>query len=229
MGEPVAVGGWYLYRFWPKAHVRCAVDGCRLRHPLYIGKTNEPWRRHGQHLDGQPWIPLAAGYTIQEGYYATNEAVLAAERTAILAELPLANDQHNRANPHRLVFDRPVARPQVARAPRKVTKQAVALTRQQKRTAWTTAGWVALTAALWWGAVLIGVAGRLGLFAALAVVLVLLLGGWVVSLPKRAWARRRLAGLVMVAASLFVVWTLGVTFKGHLPSLPAAPAVSVPR
>lgn len=140
-------GGWYIYRFWPKAYVRCAVAGCHRRHPMYIGISNEPWRREKQHQEDKPWHPHTRGWEVDDSVlYPTKRAAELAEAAAIRAELPLANDQHNRDNAHRVDFRYLVAQPDgglVYRQPRREWAP------WQKRAAWLGGGWVGLAVLCW--------------------------------------------------------------------------------
>lgn len=62
---------------------------------LYIGITNEIPRRLKQHSGDKPWWLGVSSITVE--HYPSREAVLEAERRAIITEKPLYNDQHNRA------------------------------------------------------------------------------------------------------------------------------------
>jgi hypothetical protein len=204
--------GWYLYRFWPKAEVRCAITGCALRHPLYIGKTNEPWRRHSQHMDKQPWAHLIGGYDIDPQTFPDDAAVLRAERGAIHAELPLANDVHNRANRHRLTFTGPTpSRPDArsGRAPtvrRPAARKPVTWSRRQQRLAGLAVVWLALTCAAWWGAWRIGVTGTTQPLDAALASTTLVLCCWAQTRPKRALSRHLATVLAMILGA-YVAWS----------------------
>lgn len=157
VGEP----GWYLYRFYAPTTVRCAVDGCTLRHPLYIGKSNEPWRREKEHARKKPWYRLAllpgGGWMLDERTFPTDRAVRAAETDAIREELPLANEDGNEGNEHRLLFaDEPGMPRKVARRAA-AARAAVAAPRLAPAVKWVArshaarvvAAWLALAALLW--------------------------------------------------------------------------------
>lgn len=75
-----------LYRFYG--------DGGVL---LYVGITHNPGRRWGKHRDDKPWWAEVVGITIEQ--HPTREAVLEAERAAILAEHPCYNVVHNGRRP----------------------------------------------------------------------------------------------------------------------------------
>lgn len=154
----VEVGGWYTYEFPARPSIQCAFGpGCDVPHPVYIGKTNEPWRRHFEHLD-KPWLDLTAGYQIHPRTYATEREALAAETAMIHARLPLANVRANEGNRHRLEFGvvrhrvavrparRPVARPGVR--PRRRAAWLVL----RSRWFWLTLAWLVLAASVWWAA-----------------------------------------------------------------------------
>ncbi|MCP3017276.1 GIY-YIG nuclease family protein [Nocardiopsis dassonvillei] len=69
-----------LYRFYN--------DGGQL---LYVGITNDPPRRMGQH-EAKTWWPQVRGMTVD--WYPDRASVLAAEKRAINVENPLHNIQH---------------------------------------------------------------------------------------------------------------------------------------
>lgn len=62
---------------------------------LYIGITNSIPRRLRQHNDKKDWWLGVASITTE--HYPSREAVLEAEKRAIIAEAPLYNDHHNQA------------------------------------------------------------------------------------------------------------------------------------
>lgn len=62
---------------------------------LYIGITNSIPRRLMQHGGDKDWWTGVANVAVE--HYPTREAVLEAERRAIIAEKPLYNDKHNAA------------------------------------------------------------------------------------------------------------------------------------
>jgi hypothetical protein len=72
-----------LYRFF-------ASDGSLL----YIGITADPGARWKQHAGDKPWWSTVANITVEA--FPSREAVLEAERAAILAERPRHNVVHNR-------------------------------------------------------------------------------------------------------------------------------------
>lgn len=59
---------------------------------LYVGITNDPARRLGEHADSKSWWPTVRGITID--WYDTRAMVTAAEKRAIRVENPLYNVQH---------------------------------------------------------------------------------------------------------------------------------------
>lgn len=61
---------------------------------LYIGITNSLPRRLSQHNGDKEWFHGVANVTVE--HYPTRDAVLAAEKRAIIAERPLYNEVHNR-------------------------------------------------------------------------------------------------------------------------------------
>ena len=74
----------FLYRFYDRTDTL-----------LYIGITNDPKTRFKWHRKNQPWWPDVDERKTRVAFYPTREAVLDAERKAIVAENPLYNDQHN--------------------------------------------------------------------------------------------------------------------------------------
>lgn len=62
------------------------------RRPLYIGQTNHPGRRFGEHQVAKPWVQLAKLVTIQ--WFPASE-IDEAERRAIEREHPLYNKTYN--------------------------------------------------------------------------------------------------------------------------------------
>lgn len=75
-----------LYRFYGDAGIL-----------LYVGITDNPQRRFGQHAKGKDWWPQVRGISID--WYETRQAVEAAERRAVSVEQPL----HNKVLRRRLV------------------------------------------------------------------------------------------------------------------------------
>lgn len=61
---------------------------------LYIGITNSLPRRLTQHNDKKPWWLGVS--TVKVEHYPSREAVLEAEKRAIIAERPLYNEKHNK-------------------------------------------------------------------------------------------------------------------------------------
>lgn len=150
----VEAGGWYLYRFFTR--LPCAVPGCTMRHPLYIGKSNDPLRRWLEHAPKQWWWPLQCGYEIDVRVWPSDAAVRGAETAAIHAELPLANDACNGGNVHRLTpTDVPARRPN-ARSAGRLSAKAPEVpgrkpwTTRQRMVAGYTTFWALFAAVLWW-------------------------------------------------------------------------------
>ncbi|PRX90675.1 GIY-YIG nuclease family protein [Allonocardiopsis opalescens] len=73
-----------LYRFYD--------DGGQL---LYVGVTNDPPRRIGEHAKDKTWWTAVRGMTVD--WYSDRPTVLAAERRAITVENPLHNIHHRGA------------------------------------------------------------------------------------------------------------------------------------
>lgn len=95
--------GWYNYRF--RADRLCCARGCPPgTHPLYIGKSNEPWARALEHAGDKSWFEHVTGWDIYPEVYATEAAALTAEEQRIRSERPVANIEHNKDNPCRLYF-----------------------------------------------------------------------------------------------------------------------------
>lgn len=227
--------GWYLYRF--KTRILCALGaGCQRRHPMYVGISNEPWRREKEHQQGKGWYRHTCGWEVDEREFATEEGARAAERVAILAELPLANDVHNGDNPHRLVFPKTNA----ARARRPVTpgrphapvaSPARRLSRRQQGFAAVAATWAALSAAGWWAAsAYLGLVGwSAPLVACFAALLLLAVAALFVAEFARWWnsrrARRQRRRLVLrvtaLTAAAGVAAVLYLTMPALLAHLPA--------
>lgn len=61
--------------------------------PLYIGISDDPERRFKQHRDSKPWWPQVARKTIE--WHPNRTLALKAEATAIEAETPAYNIDHN--------------------------------------------------------------------------------------------------------------------------------------
>lgn len=175
--ESPTTGGWYTYDFPARTGVRCGLAGCDARHSVvYVGKTNEPWRRHWEHIKDKPWIGLTSGYRIHEEVYGTDGDAKVAEERMIRAWQPLANDQHNRDNPHRLVFSKTrsprvrVQRP--ARLPvAEVRRDGVSLGWLHSRPVVLVGLWLAIAVGLWlvtgdssWKGSAAGAAGASGSF-----------------------------------------------------------------
>lgn len=150
------VAGWYLYRFRPRPGVVCGMGpSCRIRHTrMYIGISNRPWRRHFEHLRDKDWIDDVAGYDIDPRTFTSEADARAAEKAAIHAELPLANDVHNRGNPHRLIYGdtparvrRPVRTQFSRRIPSPVRRE---WSRRQQQVAAVAAVAAVLAGVGWW-------------------------------------------------------------------------------
>lgn len=62
---------------------------------LYIGVSDDPERRFKQHRDTKPWWPQVAQKTIE--WHPSRDRALAEEATAIKAETPVHNIEHNPA------------------------------------------------------------------------------------------------------------------------------------
>lgn len=227
--EQVETGGWYTYDFPAKAGVRCGLVGCRVVHEVvYVGKTNEPWRRHFEHLKDKGWLPLTSGYRIHETVYDTEAEALAAEKAMIrdrrAHRRPIANDVHNRDNPHRLVFAKaeplrvgrrqpPVRRENYLRIP---TSARRVWSRRQKQTAAVVAVWAVLAAVGWWGVcrwLPVGLAAGAVDGAVAGSALLVAVGA--LALPTRGkgarWNRfwRTLGLLAAAAGVVFLLWRLG--------------------
>lgn len=160
-----------LYRFW----VRDPDTGERVFG--YLGETvRQPLARLVEHLNSQPWADTIIGWEVDDRVFAGKDAVLAAERAAVEAELPLYNDEWNRGNPHRIDLEqarlqrwarddaagkprwappakRPRAAPRTVSAPASRTARlllwwAVLPPWRQKAALWSV-GWSASTLTLW--------------------------------------------------------------------------------
>jgi hypothetical protein len=183
-------GGWYLYRFFTRQP--CAIAGCTIRHPLYIGKSNDPLRRWLEHAPKQAWWSAQCGYEIDERVWPTDRAVRAAETQAILAELPLANVDGNEHNRHRLDFGQVVPRPVRARAPQPARRTTApsrrrdGLSRRQRHAIGGTTA--ALDAA-------VGAAS-------------LLLAAWGYTRPRRQRFWALLANAAALAGGVYLVWAV---------------------
>jgi predicted GIY-YIG superfamily endonuclease len=66
----------------------------RRRPPLYIGRTNNPGRRFGEHQHHQSWIYEASRIDME---WVPASEIADAERRAIIRERPLYNKTHNGA------------------------------------------------------------------------------------------------------------------------------------
>lgn len=71
---------------------------------LYVGLTNNPKGRFGNHRDTKDWWDQVS--TIKVESFSSREELIAAERTAIGAEKPLHNRIHNR---DRIALDEDIA------------------------------------------------------------------------------------------------------------------------
>lgn len=87
---------YYLYRFYNAAG--------RL---LYVGISNNPDRRWGEHADDKPWWGEVEDQTSERA--GDMHDALALEEEAIRAERPLYNVVHNGDNPDRIAW-RPTKR-----------------------------------------------------------------------------------------------------------------------
>jgi NAD-dependent dihydropyrimidine dehydrogenase PreA subunit len=74
----------FLYRFYDRTDAL-----------LYIGITKDPKTRFKWHRNNQPWWTDVDQAKTQVDFHPSRDAVLEAERKAIIAETPLYNDQHN--------------------------------------------------------------------------------------------------------------------------------------
>lgn len=218
-------GGWYLYRFRPKPGVTCATPGCGIRHPVYIGKSNDLWRRHSQHMGDKWWSHLIGGYDIDPRVFASDQEVLAAEREAILDELPLANDQHNRDNPCRLVFDptahrTPVARTRRDRRPpgRPAARLSRRWVRRRNQATAVVAIWAVLAGLLWVGSGHLGLAGDTRVWTTLGASTGSFLGCWSLTFPRESFVRKATA-VALAVGLLWLALTLAHTpyVAHHLP------------
>lgn len=229
----VETGGWYTYEFSARKGVRCGLAGCRVVHEVvYVGKTNEPWRRHFEHLKDKDWLPLTSGYRIHDRVYDTEAECLAAEKAMIrhrsAARRPLANDVHNRDNPHRLVFVKTAPAVRAARrtAPARMPQRIPAPVQRewtdgQRHAAYVAAVWTVLSGAAWWAAcryLLVAPAAGAVDGAVAASTLLVAIGALVLPTKGRGAARRkfwRVLGLLAAAAGLvFLLWHVGP----HLPA-----------
>lgn len=107
---------------------------------LYIGQTGRAAAvRWMEHMAEQPWAHEVAQWVRDPHLWPTVDAVLRAERQAIMAEQPRYNYEHNLANPHRV----PVYRQRRGGRPLPAGRPRPAAARGQ--------AWVgpAVTAALW--------------------------------------------------------------------------------
>jgi hypothetical protein len=66
---------------------------------LYVGRSNQPVRRAGEHAQDKQWWRDVARSTVE--WHPSLPAVIAAEKHAIETEQPIHNDLHNRKNPRR--------------------------------------------------------------------------------------------------------------------------------
>jgi hypothetical protein len=207
-------GGWYLYRFFTRQP--CAIAGCTLRHPLYIGKSNDPLRRWLEHAPKQSWWWAQCGYEIDERVWPSDRAVCAAETAAIHTELPLANERDNLNNPHRLDFGQAVPRPARARAPR-ATRGATAvargrrrdgLSRGQRRAVGVLFTWGVLSVLLWLGGLRVGLHGSAAALDAAVGAVSLLLAAWGYTRPRRQRFRALLANAAALAGGSYLLWAV---------------------
>ncbi len=185
----VRPGRHYNYVF----HTRmgCAKGCAPGAHPLYIGKSSDPWLRTLQHATRQPWFPAACGFSIYEGDFDTAAEALAAEEMRIVALQPLANIEHNLENDHRLWFgpllDVPADYPRARRVVWPSGRRRDGEPRRRRRAAgraWSVAlrlvavvaAWAALFGALSWASQRL----RLAAIVAAAVVLAMVIVEWIV-------------------------------------------------
>lgn len=189
---PTRQTGWYNYVF--ETDAQCAGRCAPGSHPLYIGKSNDPRRRHFEHLTTQSWYERATGWRIYPERYATEAEALAAEEARIRADRPLANIEHNRDNPCRLYFGPPSSRPVPAqrfarRVPMSQSRRHRRWSRRQVRAAAWAGAWLVLAVAGWvWGVVGVHLGWRDGLWVGA--------GGATAALlvARRAMKRRRWRG-----------------------------------
>lgn len=88
--------GWCIYRLYNHAGEL-----------IYVGQTRRAAvARWAEHLRDQPWAHEIATMQADSTVYGSERDVLAAERHAIHAELPIYNGTHNGRNPHRVVVQR---------------------------------------------------------------------------------------------------------------------------
>lgn len=208
---------WRLYRFDTSLPCRHGH-----RHRLYIGISNEPMRRVLEHGKTQLWWPHVTGWAVDERVFYSEADARAAERAAILAELPLANTVHNLGNPCRMEF---TAHPKPAKVARQTVARAAAGRALPALTAEQQARW--LRVQLWSGAWLTLFVGSVAaavmqwhVAAGNAIELsaigvsVLLGAARYVTLPRRRQLRaKRWVGNVVAVATLAavaaaVVWVL---------------------
>lgn len=228
-----APAGWYLYRF--KTRIACA-RGCKPgAHPLYIGISNEPWRREKEHQEDKWWYPYACGWDTDERVFATKAEALAAEKAAIKAECPIVNDVHNRDNPCRLVFHHATT-PVRARSRRQVTASrpyapATRWSPARVRSAGIVGTWLTLEGVGWWQAsTRLGVAGwHAPALGALAATVLMALVALIVAEVRSWWRSRRgrnqrrrwaavMVRLSVTAGVMALLWLLAPTLLAHLPT-----------
>lgn len=203
---------WRLYRF--DTSLPCQHGH---RHRLYIGISNEPLRRVLEHGKTQPWWPHVTGWAVDERVFYSEADARAAERAAILAELPLANAVHNLGNPCRMEF---TARPKPPKVARRAARARTALATSRllpaaKRAArshvtYVAGAWLLVAGLLWWLAHRVGLSAVYGPVPAGAASAGLLLGLWAfVERDSRRGRVRfwRACSLLAVAAVVgFLVW-----------------------
>jgi hypothetical protein len=204
-------GGWYLYRFFTRQP--CAIAGCTVRHPLYIGKSNDPLRRWLEHAPKQPWWSAQCGYEIDERVWPSDRAVRAAETQAIQAELPLANVDGNEHNPHRLDFGQAVPRLARTRTPRPA-RSAVApargrrdgLSRGRRHAVAVLFTWGVLSTLLWLVGLRLGLHGSAAASDAGVGAASLLLAAWGYTRPRRQRFWALLANASALAGGTYLLW-----------------------
>lgn len=209
---------WRLYRF--DTDLRCPHCGVLRR--LYIGISNEPLRRVVEHAKDKWWFRHVTGWTVDERVFYSEADARSAEKAAIHAERPLCNDQHNRANPCRMLpssAGRPVPRAAAGTAMRGRRGTAArqgwslppAAAARLERVAWWLVSWAVLTVALMAvGGVWLHMATSPAFHVAgPGAAALLAVGRWLTWSRRMQRKARRWAGAVLVAAAVFgAVWVV---------------------
>lgn len=129
-------GEWRLYRAWGDLPPESGLWRRLVAWLLYVGITGRTAAaRWDEHMGDKPWAPDVACWERDPRVYRSEAAVLAAEKTAIVAERPVWNVEHNGNNPGAVRRRRHLPKHVVVRRVRWATHVGV---------------WVALTVVLWW-------------------------------------------------------------------------------